>query len=95
MNLACILQVNGELKAMPKREPTLAELQAIVGGYVQVVIINFLGETGQMIMDEDGKNKDYPLNGKATAIAQSLGGIDPSDWVVGDVVILMGTTRIT
>jgi hypothetical protein len=61
------------------KKPTLKELQKMVGGYIQIV------ETKgkQIIMDEEGKLKDKPLNEEAT----ELWGVD-YDVIVGDAVVL-------
>jgi Domain of unknown function (DUF3846) len=95
MRLACILRVDGVLVPLPKREPTLAELQKAVGGPIQVLAIRFLNEPGQMIMAEEGKIKGFPINMKATAIALATTDIARDDYVVGDVVILMGGARLS
>jgi hypothetical protein len=95
MNLACVLHVDGTLTALDKREPTLEEMQKIVGGYIQMIEIMFLNEPGQMIMHEEGKIKGLPVNHKATAIALTHSNISGDDWIVGDVIILMGRARMT
>lgn len=95
MNLACVLHVDGTLTALDKREPTLEEMQKIVGGYIQMIEIMFLNEPGQMIMHEEGKIKELPVNHKATAIALSYSNIAKDDWIAGDVIILMGGARMT
>jgi Domain of unknown function (DUF3846) len=95
MRLACILRVDGTLAYLPRREPTLPELQKAVGGPIQVLAIRFLNEPGQMIMAEEGKVRGFPLNMKATAIALATTNIARDDYVVGDVVILMGGARLT
>ena len=95
MKLAAILKVDGTLVPLPKREPTLEEMQKIVGGYIQMIEIMFLNEPGQMIMNEDGKVNGLPVNHKATAIALTMSGIDKEDYIVGDVIILMGEARMT
>jgi len=58
MHVAFTLNIQGVIKAMPKREPTLEESQKIVGGYIQVIDIRFLNEPGQMVMNENGKHED-------------------------------------
>lgn len=95
MNLACVLHVDGTLTALDKREPTLEEMQKIVGGYIQMIEILFLNEPGQMIMHEEGKLNNLPVNHKATAIALSMSNISRDDYIVGDVIILMGGARMT
>ena len=41
-----------------------------------------------MLLDEEGKNKNYPLNTEATSIAHESESIFPSDYIVGDIIIV-------
>jgi len=63
------------------KAPSLKELQDMAGGYIQVVEI----KGKQIIIDEEGKLKDKPLNEEAT----DLWGVD-YDIIVGDAVVLSG-----
>jgi len=63
------------------KAPSLKKLQDMVGGYIQVVEI----KGKQIIIDEEGKLKDKPLNEEAT----DLWGVD-YDIIVGDAVVLSG-----
>jgi hypothetical protein len=62
---------------------SLREVQAAVGGFVESLPVS---DQYLMILDEDGKSKDKPLNERATKILHLAGG-SPSDYVVGDVLI--------
>lgn len=87
--LAFVLHPDGSITDLPKRRPTLEELQAAVGGYIEHLSIKYLERRGQMFLNEEGKLHHLPINFKATAIARSA-GIADSDFVVGSVVILIG-----
>ena len=63
----------------------MKKLQDMVGGYIQVVEI----KGKQIIIDEEGKLKDKPLNEEAT----DLWGVD-YDVIVGDAVVLSGKARL-
>jgi len=66
---------------------TLEELQAFVGGYVELVRT----PAGRyLVLNEDGKQLGLPPNTRATAIARSA-GIMPNDIVVGDVLWVTAT----
>jgi hypothetical protein len=67
-------------------EFTLRELQDYVDGYIEVVR---LPRDRYLVCDEDGKNKDKPLNMNATlqAYVQITASIRPDDVLVGDVLI--------
>jgi len=54
---------------------TLAEIQALVGGLVQIVLI----EGGQMLVNEEGHLKNLPFNDAATDYTDEM--------LVGDVVL--------
>ena len=63
------------------KQPSLKDLQKMVGGYIQIVDV----ENKQIVMDEEGKIKDKPINEEAT----NLWGVD-YDVIVGDAVVLSG-----
>jgi hypothetical protein len=60
---------------------TLAELQALVGGYIEVVR-TLSGR--YMIIDEEGKNKRKPINRVATELYFYTG----HDLIVGDALVV-------
>jgi uncharacterized protein DUF3846 len=60
---------------------TLPELQALVGGYIEIVR-TISGR--YMVVDEDGKNKRKPPNRVATEVYFYVG----HDIIVGDVVVI-------
>jgi len=77
---------------MSKAEPSLARLQELVGGYIEVVT---LPSGNQLILDEEGKLKNKERNIFATKLWQ---GTDPNLWtdiIVGDVVHLSGKAKLT
>ena len=71
------------------RQLSLSELQKMVGGYIHVVTIETdMGET-HIIMDEEGKLKNKPINVEATGLwfpNQSV--LETPDHIVGDAVVL-------
>jgi len=73
--------------AIHKRTNTvsLEEAQSLVGGYVQLIQLD---DSTQMLFDEEGKLKGYPVNKSATFLAEHV--LFAGDCVVGDVVLLSG-----
>lgn len=67
---------------------TLAELQALVGGFIEVVRTRLTdhGEQLLIVLNEDGKVLQLPHNVVATAVFHEAGG-HPDDMVVGDVLL--------
>lgn len=65
----------------------LEQLQKIVGGYIEVVLltINPDGKKVYMIVNEEGELNGLPLNPIATAMFQECRKTD--DVIVGDVLI--------
>lgn len=62
---------------------TLEELQRIVGGYIEIV----RATAGRwMVLNEDGKRLDLPLNIVATVMYHAAGGRE-DDVIVGDVLV--------
>jgi len=68
---------------------TLAELQAAVGGYIEVVpapVNDVDNGPTYLVLNEDGKRDNLPINGFATALYHSAGGAR-DDWIVGTVIL--------
>lgn len=62
---------------------TLPELQALVGGYIEVVPLH---DGRYLVCNEDGKRLRLPANWAATLALHAAGGM-PDDVVVGDALI--------
>lgn len=58
---------------------TLKELQAAVGGYIEYVNLSHAGADEVMVVNEDGKSLELPLNKVASLIACRP--------IVGDVLV--------
>lgn len=84
--MAKIYKANGEVLDIEPKNGTdfqLDELQAIVGGFIQIIEIS---DTEIMVMNEEGKLENLPFNEKATAIYQkSILGVE--DCIVGDALV--------
>lgn len=61
---------------------SLEELQAIVGGYIELVQ---LPQDMEMYCNEEGKLKGLPYNSVATALTRKV--LAASDEIVGDVIV--------
>jgi hypothetical protein len=61
---------------------TLRELQAFVGGYIEVLRTP---DGRWMFLNEDGKRLDLPPNHDATVMVRHL--LMPGDVIVGDVIL--------
>ena len=75
--MAEVITVDGNRSTL--NDTKLATLQGAVGGYIEIVSI---GNNKIMVLDEEGKLKNKPIN----RIATELYG-NPNDVVVGDVVV--------
>lgn len=83
--MAEIIKANGERESIePKngKDFKLDELREIVNGWVEVV---WLPNDKIMIVNEDGKLLDLPINQEATTIYQKTFGFN--DMIVGDVLL--------
>ena len=83
--MAQIIKSNGETKTVEPKNGTdfkLEELQAIVGGYVQIA---YLRDDEIMVMDDEGKLKEKDLNLQASLRYRR--DVNPYDSIVGDVLI--------
>ena len=63
---------------------TLQELQQFVGGFIERVDMH---NGNAMYINEDGKQLALKFNAAATSILKKLGCM-PTDYIVGDAVIL-------
>ena len=80
-NTAVLIQANGGIKiAAPKngRAFTIAEMQKLVGGYVEY-LITMSGQV--MVVAEEGRLMGLPENEKATLV------YGRGDFVVGNVLV--------
>ena len=77
-------------------KPSLEELQKLCGGYIQIMSGKMNNQKFEIVMNEDGKFTDEPINPLATDLMNRAWGINiqdgdaPADVVVGTVVILQG-----
>tara|TARA_Y100000310_G_scaffold296680_1_gene329132 strand:+ start:734 stop:943 length:210 start_codon:yes stop_codon:yes gene_type:complete len=69
---------------MDDKEPTLADLQGLVGGYIEVV---YLEGNKQLIVNEEGLLLGLEPNKPASMLAGTL--------IVGNAVMLEGTALLT
>jgi hypothetical protein len=82
--MATIIRADGRVQEVTPANGshfTLAELQAVVGGYIEAVAV----QDRFMFVNEDGKHLGLPLNHEATARVRHV--LVPGDVVVGDVII--------
>ena len=79
-------------KHIKDKAPTLAEMQKFVGGYIQIV---YAPNGDYIVMDEEGKLKDKPVNWGATEhwLGKKENYYDYHDVIVGDVMILSGNAK--
>jgi hypothetical protein len=68
--------------------PTLAALQAAVGGYVELVRLDEKVLLGWI--NEEGKLKGLPDNPLATALCYMHDALDVGDYIAGPMVITVG-----
>jgi hypothetical protein len=84
---AILLRADGTQKKI--KINTTVEARGIIcnydpNGFVETVKLN---DDNLLLIDEDGKNKNYPINVKATELAHHSESIFPSDYIVGDVLL--------
>lgn len=81
--MAMLYEPNGsESEVQPKNGKTfsLEELQAAVGGYIELVTIQ--GGSKLMLVNEEGKLNGLPFNDVATQLMAN-----PHDFVVGNALV--------
>jgi hypothetical protein len=83
--MATLIPAHGEIRELVPangRAFTLAELQAIVGGYIEAIGVP---DGRLMFLNEDGKRLQLPINNEATARVRHR--LMPGDVIVGDVIL--------
>ena len=63
-------------------DPSLSDAQKFVGGWVEVVAVN----DGILIIDEEGKLKDKPINNASSKLYADKHG--DADIIVGDAIYI-------
>jgi hypothetical protein len=76
---------------LAEKQPTLQELHAIVGGYIEVVPHwdDHNGEPCVVYCNEEGKLNELPINDRATLMWWNVLGQRVNDVLVGNVVLLV------
>jgi hypothetical protein len=85
--MALLLKAAGgveEVHPANGRTFTLDELQALVGGFIEVVRAR---DGKWLVLNEDGKRQNLQLNVLASIKYKSAGVALPSDVIVGDVLL--------
>lgn len=88
INMYVLIYKTDETKSKIKVN-TFVEARAMVcnydpNGIAEVIRLN---DGSMLLIDQEGKLKNYPINKKATEIAHSNEAILPSDYIVGDVLL--------
>lgn len=83
------LSADGSRSTRTQEMPTLQEMQAYVGGYIEHVSLTFDGHPLSLIVNEDGRRLGLPTNAQATAltVGRVLGDI------VGNAIVIEGGLR--
>jgi hypothetical protein len=71
------IKADGTSSVLPIAEPTLEELQGLVGGYIEVA---YLDKQNILIMNEEGRLMGLPVNHEASSLT--------GRYIVGDAVLM-------
>ena len=77
-----------KLYTFEDKKPDLHQMQALVGGYIEV--IHCMGY--DLVVNEEGRMLGYPKNEKATELYHKI-PIHSGD-IVGNAVVLFGNARL-
>ena len=83
--MALVIKTDGIIDALhPKNNKvfTLDELKSVVGGYIEIVPLD---ELYSMVVNEEGKLLNLPINEGATRVYRTSKNTD--DFIVGNVLI--------
>lgn len=79
MSKVRVIRADGTREELEDREPTLEELQEVVGGYIEIVR-SYQDLDEVLVVNEEGRLKGLPINELASLVAKRM--------IVGDVVVL-------
>lgn len=82
MSNIIIIRSSGAIETMPAETVELETLQEIVGGYIETMPTAIVSDL-ILIINEEGKLHDLPLNPVATSISRLC-----SDYIVGDAALV-------
>ena len=85
--MATIIKTDGtKISVCPKngKDFKLDELREIVKGYIEIIR---LGSDRYMVINEEGKLENLPINDAATKEAINSCAIFANDYIVGDVLV--------
>ena len=68
--------------------PSLAELQELVGGLIELIEVDFEGNKCDMICNEESKLIGMPFNSSATRLYENTYG--PYDFITGPAIVFEG-----
>ena len=99
-----VIYANGSIASIPRDTPSddAEELGRIVGGWIEHIhsYQEYQGEFAQLVVDEEGKVKNLPINHRATELWHTeqrrlYGFVRNGDSIRGTAVILTGKSRMT
>jgi hypothetical protein len=76
--MAKIIRVDGTEEPI-EGELTLELMQGVVGGYIEIA---YMQDGRMIVLDEEGKLKNKPVNEAATILYNN-----PNDFIVGDIIL--------
>lgn len=82
--MALLIKSTGDVQNISPqsgKEFSLEEMQSAVGGYIEILDIGHAKDHFFMIVNEEGKLRNLPINMTATALAKI-------DLIVGDVLVV-------
>jgi hypothetical protein len=85
--LATLIRTNGAEETVTPANGkvfSLEEMQAFVGGDIQLLT---LPDGREIVLAEEGKVLGMPENPKGTLLLQTVDGIIPDDYCVGDILV--------
>jgi len=83
MGTATVYRLDGTTELLDHR-PTLEESRKIIDGWIELIKV---GRTTTLVVDEEGRIKDKPVNREITAM---YGHCTYGGYIVGDVIVLEG-----
>lgn len=81
-----VVPIEGDVRVEDVSKIDLDYLSGVVGGYIEAVTLRGVKVT--MYINEEGKLDGLDVNRRATQLAWAGGGIDYSDFIVGNVVLV-------
>lgn len=87
--MGSLISASGNVEERNFENVKIGQLQELVGGFVQAFRLD---ESRWMVVNEEGKFEQLPMNQKATDLAKPV--LSPNDFICGTAIVLSNSEMV-